>query len=119
MKKSKNIEKPQDHADHHDGIQDRLDRALHWDEVVDQPQQNAHYDQNHHKLKQRHRLLPPYFLDRKLAGPGSCVNTTDCPKIVIAGWSAVESIDGRLYFDRSVRGLFRLGRFASPTPMTS
>jgi hypothetical protein len=47
MKKSENVEEPQDHADHHDRIQDRLDCPLHRDEVIDQPQQNTHYDQYH------------------------------------------------------------------------
>jgi hypothetical protein len=51
MEKSENVEKPQDYADHHDGIQDRLDRPLHRDEVIDQPQQNTYYDQNHQQLK--------------------------------------------------------------------
>jgi hypothetical protein len=41
MKDSKNIQKPHSHADHHNGIQDRLDRSSHRYEVVDQPQQNA------------------------------------------------------------------------------
>jgi hypothetical protein len=47
MKKSENIQKPQDNTDHHDGIQDRFDRPLHGDEVVDEPQQNTHDDENH------------------------------------------------------------------------
>jgi hypothetical protein len=67
MKKSENVQEPQDHADHHHGIQDRFDRPLHRDEVVDQPQQNTHYDQNHQQLKYRHRQLPPYFLGRNSA----------------------------------------------------
>jgi hypothetical protein len=50
MEKSENVEKPQDYANHHDGIQDRLDRPLHRDEVIDQPQQNTHYDQNQQQL---------------------------------------------------------------------
>jgi hypothetical protein len=48
MKKPEHVEKPQDHGDYNDGIQDRLDRPLHRDESIDQPQQNTHYDQNHH-----------------------------------------------------------------------
>jgi len=47
MKKSKNVEEPQDYADHHDSIQNRFDCRLHRDEVIDQPQQNTHYDENH------------------------------------------------------------------------
>jgi hypothetical protein len=51
MEKSKNVQEPQDDADHYHGIQDRLDRRLHGDEVIDQPQQNAYHDQNHQQLK--------------------------------------------------------------------
>jgi len=50
MKKPKDVEYPQDYADDHHGIQDGFDRPLHWDEVVDQPEQNTDYHQNHHKL---------------------------------------------------------------------
>jgi hypothetical protein len=48
MKQTENIQEPQDHDDHHDGIQDRLDRPLHRNKAIDEPEQNTHYDQNHH-----------------------------------------------------------------------
>ncbi|HXQ26854.1 MAG TPA: hypothetical protein VN822_10635, partial [Candidatus Acidoferrales bacterium] len=43
MKDSKDIEKPQDHRNHNDRVQNGLDRSLHRYEAVDQPEQNAHY----------------------------------------------------------------------------
>ena len=46
MKKSKHILKPQHYSDDHDGIQDGLDRSLHWYEAVDQPKHDAYHDQN-------------------------------------------------------------------------
>ena len=46
MKKPKNVEKPKNRADHHDCIQDGLNRSLHWYEAVDQPKQNTYHDQN-------------------------------------------------------------------------
>jgi hypothetical protein len=61
MKKPKNVENPQNDSDHDDGIQNRLDRPLHRNKVIDKPKQNTHDDQNHHKLNQGHRLLPPSF----------------------------------------------------------
>jgi hypothetical protein len=48
MEKSEYVQEPQDHGDHYDAIQDRLDRPLHRDEAIDQPQQNTYYDQNHY-----------------------------------------------------------------------
>jgi len=45
MKQSKYIQEPQHHADDHDGVQDRLDAAGHWDETIHQPQKHSNYDQ--------------------------------------------------------------------------
>ena len=42
---SKYSEEPEDKGNHHDGVQDTFDLALHWDVAVDQPQQQA-YDGN-------------------------------------------------------------------------
>ena len=39
-----NIQKPQDHSDHYDYIQDGLYRSLHWYEIY-QPKQHPYYDQ--------------------------------------------------------------------------
>ena len=38
------------HADHHHRVQNRLDRPLHRDKAIDQPQQNSHYHQNDHDI---------------------------------------------------------------------
>ena len=46
MKQSEDIQKPDHHSNDHDGVQDRLDRSLHWDESVDQPKQDADDNQN-------------------------------------------------------------------------
>jgi hypothetical protein len=45
MKKSEDVQKPQDHGNNHDRIQDGLDRSLHRYQV-DKPKQNADYDQS-------------------------------------------------------------------------
>jgi hypothetical protein len=49
-KKPKNIQKPEHYANDHDGVQNGLDRPLHWYVAVDQPKQNTHNDQSHHYL---------------------------------------------------------------------
>ena len=46
MKESKNVQEPQNRTDHHDCVQNGLNRSLHWYEAVDQPKQNTHHDQN-------------------------------------------------------------------------
>jgi len=51
MKKSKYVQKPQHHANDHDCIQDGLNRPLHRDIAVDQPEQDAYHDQNYQYLK--------------------------------------------------------------------
>jgi hypothetical protein len=48
--KSKSVQKPQDHGNDHDGIQDPFDSSLHWDVAINQPKENANYDQDYHKL---------------------------------------------------------------------
>jgi hypothetical protein len=50
MKESKNIQEPQDHANHHNGVQNRLDGRCHWDEAIHQPQKDSHHDQDFHYL---------------------------------------------------------------------
>jgi hypothetical protein len=49
MKKSKNVQEPQNYGDHHDCVQDGLNRSLHWYQV-DQPKQNSHDDQRYQDL---------------------------------------------------------------------
>lgn len=34
---AENVEEPENHDDHHHGVQDRLNRALHRNEAVDEP----------------------------------------------------------------------------------
>jgi hypothetical protein len=51
MKKSKDVQQPQHHADDHNRVQYGFDRSLHWYEAVDQPEKNTHHDQNYHYLK--------------------------------------------------------------------
>jgi hypothetical protein len=46
MKQTKNVEEPQDHSDNDDSIQDGFDTVRHRDEPIDQPQEDAHYDQS-------------------------------------------------------------------------
>jgi hypothetical protein len=69
MKESENVEKPQDHYNHDDSIQDGLNRPLHRDEAIDQPQQQPHYDKNHYHLKQRHERLTPFSPDKAPGDP--------------------------------------------------
>jgi hypothetical protein len=47
MKKPRDVQEPHNHGDHDDGIQNRFNLSLHWNEAVDQPKQNTYYDQNH------------------------------------------------------------------------
>jgi hypothetical protein len=46
MKESKNIQKPQDDANNHNGVQNRLDGRCHGDEAIHQPQEYTHHDQD-------------------------------------------------------------------------
>jgi hypothetical protein len=45
MKKSEYIQKPQNHANDDDGVQDRLDASCHGNETIHQPQKDAYDDQ--------------------------------------------------------------------------
>ncbi len=64
MKESKNVQKPQHYADHHNCIQNGLDRSLHWYVAVDQPKQDTYHDQNHQYLKNRHFSISLLFAGR-------------------------------------------------------
>ena len=48
---SKNIQEPQNHTDHHDGIQDRFNGRCHRDVVIDEPEKNTNHDQNQQDVK--------------------------------------------------------------------
>jgi hypothetical protein len=50
MEKSKNIQEPQNTGNHHNGIQDRLNRARHRYEAVDKSEKNTNHDQGHDDL---------------------------------------------------------------------
>ncbi len=46
MKQPEDIQQPQDDCDDYDTIQNGLDRSLHGDEAIHQPQQDANYNEN-------------------------------------------------------------------------
>jgi hypothetical protein len=50
VKDAKDIEQPQDHADHDDAIEDGLDVVLHGDEPIHTPEQEAHYDERDYEM---------------------------------------------------------------------
>jgi hypothetical protein len=51
MEQSKNVQQPQNHCNDYNAIQNGLDRRLHWDESVHQPQKNTYNDQNFENLE--------------------------------------------------------------------
>jgi len=51
---AEDIEQPQDHHDHDDAIENRFNVALHGDEPIDEPEQNAHNDQGKNEVHKRH-----------------------------------------------------------------
>jgi hypothetical protein len=52
------LQEPDDHSNHHDGIQDSLYGALHWNVAVNHPQNHPHDNQHYHYLQQRHSISP-------------------------------------------------------------
>jgi hypothetical protein len=72
--KPEDVQEPQDNDDDHDSVQDGLDRSLHGDVAVDEPQQDSYDDQNDHDVNQRHERPPcsrfgdPYPGNDKLTG---------------------------------------------------
>jgi hypothetical protein len=46
MKQPENVQQPQDDRNDHDAIQNGLDRSLHGDEAIHEPQQDSCYDEN-------------------------------------------------------------------------
>ena len=50
MKQPKNIQQPQHYSNDNDAVQTRLDGSLHWNEAIDQPQENTHNDENFQQL---------------------------------------------------------------------
>jgi len=53
--KAKDIQQPQNNSDHNDTVEDRLDSALHGDEAVHKPQQDADRNQNQDNVDQGHK----------------------------------------------------------------
>jgi hypothetical protein len=49
-KKAEDIQEPKDNDDDNDRVQDRLNRALHGNVAIYQPEQNANDDQNQNYL---------------------------------------------------------------------
>jgi hypothetical protein len=46
MEKSKHVQQPQNHGNHYHAVQDRLDRGLHGNKTVHQPQKDTHHNEN-------------------------------------------------------------------------
>jgi hypothetical protein len=57
MKEAKDIEEPEDHGDDNDAIEDRLDVALHGDEAIHKPKQDAHDDERDYEIDKGHKIL--------------------------------------------------------------
>src|SRR5580692_2682394 len=57
MEESKYIEQPYDHSDDHNPVEDRLDRSLHGDEAVNQPEKHSDCDERKNNLDERHSVL--------------------------------------------------------------
>jgi hypothetical protein len=71
MKQSKDVQKPQDHDNYDDRIQDGLDRSLHRYQV-DQPEQDTDYNESYQYLKKRHFLSPCLCRQTPRPVPGPC-----------------------------------------------
>jgi hypothetical protein len=54
VKHPEQIEQPENRDDHHNAIQDRLHRRLHWDEAVHSPEQDSHENERDYDLQKRH-----------------------------------------------------------------
>jgi len=52
--KPEDVEEPEDHGDHNDTIENGLDGALHRDEPVYKPEQDAHGDENQNNVDEGH-----------------------------------------------------------------
>jgi hypothetical protein len=50
MEEPKALQEPQDHSDHHDGVQNRLNGARHRDETIDEPEQNSNHNQSYNYM---------------------------------------------------------------------
>ena len=95
MKKSEYIQKPQNHADDDDGVQDRLDASCHRDETIHQPQEDANDDQGEQNLKERHTFHLSVFAARRyLYGPHKFVHALPgAVEVLIASTQRKGTID--------------------------
>ncbi len=108
MKKSEHIQKPQNHANDHDCVQDRLDATCHGDETIHQPQEDADDDQGEQNLKERHTFLPFCLCcETLLLGPHECMHALPGAERVSNG---LHSTKGALSIqtDRALELLFDL-----------
>ena len=108
MKKSEHIQKPQNHANDHDCVQDRLDATCHGDESIHQPQEDADDDQGEQNLKERHAFLPFCLCcETLLLGPHKLVQALPGAVYVLNG---LHSTKGGLSIqtDRALELLFDL-----------
>jgi hypothetical protein len=55
--KTENFQKPENHRNHDNGIQDALDLALHRDVAVDQPKQQANHGKRDNNGDKRHFIF--------------------------------------------------------------
>jgi hypothetical protein len=65
MKHSKNIQQPQNDANHDDRVQNGLDASRHGNETIHEPEQNPDYDQDDHKLNEGHDGFFSFFARRR------------------------------------------------------
>src|SRR5450432_2174698 len=49
------VQEPEDHRNHHHDIEDRLDRRLHGDEPVDEPEEHTDDNQGKYHVNEGHR----------------------------------------------------------------
>src|SRR5450432_705850 len=54
MEEAEYIQHPEDHGDYDDAVQNGLDRRLHGNEAIDQPQKDTYDNENFDQLNQRH-----------------------------------------------------------------
>jgi len=84
---AKDVQKPQNHGDNHDPIQDAFNGPLHRYVAVNQPKKNPNHDQDYHELNQRHDRPPLYCVRSRPEGllpsdiclrPGCCWELAAC-----------------------------------------
>jgi hypothetical protein len=54
VKQPKYIHNPQHDRNHHDGVENSLDRALHWNVAIHEPKQNAYNNERQHNVDKGH-----------------------------------------------------------------